>query len=578
MIHKLELKNFKRIKDETFLFDGFDLVVGANNSGKSTALQALAIWQYAVDMFRLNPRTGGVGTQVVLPNFTALPLPEFNLLWTDKVDRVSQESKKNERGSKLVYITIDINVFWRNANGKEMNFCVQLRYHSPQTIYAIPRDGWAYFKELAAAETLPRIVYVPPFSGLEPHEKWMDDGNVREQVGKAQPGSVLRNLLYRVIDREGVKLSDNEDWNEITERIKEWFGVELNAPIYQKGISTEIKVEFNPGNASRKPFDIIAGGSGFHQILTILAFLHGYPGLTCILFDEPDAHLHVNLQRKIINYFKRKGGVQFIIATHSEEFVKNVEIGEVISILSGKPNRVSNTKEVIAAMSDVDNMDVVRTKASPFILYLEGEDDERILSAWAATLGLTEIYHQFYPYVLGGGDKREMKARADYHFKALKQVVPDVKQCILLDRDSDELAIDPPSTQKVLNEWKRKNIDNYLLVSDAWKRAADGELDGRVSGLFLDPVRQAIDAFFRGQNLTLPPGTTWRRVEADIFKVVDGKQLLFERKDALFHILKKLPEIELKLNRSTVAVAMTSDEIHEDVHRFFANLVEIATT
>ena len=49
MIHKLILKNFKKVKEETFLFNNFDLIVGANNSGKSTALQALAIWQYCVD-------------------------------------------------------------------------------------------------------------------------------------------------------------------------------------------------------------------------------------------------------------------------------------------------------------------------------------------------------------------------------------------------------------------------------------------------------------------------------------------------------------------------------------------------
>ena len=56
MIHKLILKNFKRIKEETFDFNQFDLIVGANNSGKSTALQAMAIWQYCVDQFNLSKR------------------------------------------------------------------------------------------------------------------------------------------------------------------------------------------------------------------------------------------------------------------------------------------------------------------------------------------------------------------------------------------------------------------------------------------------------------------------------------------------------------------------------------------
>ena len=87
MITQLVIKNFKSISEQTYSFTDFDLLVGRNNSGKSTILQALAIWQYCVDEFHRSKRTGKSGVQIVLPNFTALPLPEFNLLWTDKVDR-----------------------------------------------------------------------------------------------------------------------------------------------------------------------------------------------------------------------------------------------------------------------------------------------------------------------------------------------------------------------------------------------------------------------------------------------------------------------------------------------------------
>lgn len=576
IIHKLELKNFKKVKDEVFLFNRFDLIVGQNNSGKSTALQALAIWQYCVDIFRLNPRTGSSGIQVVLPNFTALPLPKFSLLWNDTLDRRYVDNSSKKSGKEQIYITIDIDVYWIGATGEEQHFCIQLRYHSPQALYAIPKEGWKKFKALDETETLPRIVYVPPFSGLEPHERWMDDGNVRQQVGKAQPGSVLRNLLFRMVDREGIKLKDNPDWTEIKEVIHDWFGVELLAPDYVKAMSTEIIVEFKQ---NKRDFDIIAGGSGFHQILTILAFLYGYPGISCVLFDEPDAHLHVNLQRKVVSYFKKKTDIQFLIATHSEEFVRNVEIAEVISIISGTPKRVNDTAVVLDAMSEVDNIDVLKTQADPFILYLEGEDDDRILAAWAETLGHTDTYQKFVSYILSGGSKKEMQERATRHFKALRQVVPSVKQAILLDRDNEDDAINPSPNQAVCNEWKRRNIDNYLLVSDAWKRAAEKELFGQAEGLFselLTPVYGLIDTFFQGQNLILPPNTAWRTVNAEVFKNIDGKRFLFSKDDALYHQLKALPDLDLKLNRSAVAAAMTADEIHDDVHSFFANLQAIA--
>jgi hypothetical protein len=569
MVHKLILKNFKKVREETFLFKNFDLIVGANNSGKSTALQALAIWQYCVDLFRLTKKKGNSGIQVVLPNFTALPLPEFNLLWTDRTDREYKDDPIHLTKKNQIYIYIEIDVYWMNVRNEEKHFCVQLRYQSPQSAYSIPKEGWASFARIDLEEILPRIVYVPPFSGLEPHEKWMDDGNVRQNVGKAQPGSVLRNLLYRVVDREDVTIQNNDDWKEIVECIKEWFSVELQAPEYEKGISTEIISTYK---SNKKTFDIISGGSGFHQILTLLAFTYGYLGVTTILFDEPDAHLHVNLQRQIINYFKQKNQVQFLIATHSEEFIKGVEIDSILSILSGSPQRVQSSSAIIQALSSVDNIDVVRTQESPYILYIEGEDDERILSAWANTLGKTEVYHKFYSYILGGSSKTDMKKKADDHYTALKQIVPSLKRAILLDNDNKPL--NPPADQPTLNEWKRKNIDNYLLVSSAWKRAVENELQANrePNGLFLKPYFDLIDTYFSGQNLTLPQGSTWKNIKAQIFSVLDGKELLFENRDSLFHQIAEFNNSGIKVNRSAIARSMKLEEIHEDVEKFFDNL------
>ena len=280
MITTLTLKNFKSIEEQTYQFAEFDLLVGRNNSGKSTILQALAIWQFSVDEFHRIKRKGGRGKQIVLPNFTALPVPEFNLLWREKTDR-----RYPIKGSKkLEYVLIEIKITWitESPEPREFSFGVQLRYASPQTIYAIPLEGWEYFRELEgnpnqSNSLLPMIAYVPPFSGLEPNEEWRDDGILRKQVGKAQPGGVLRNLLLRVWEE------NQTDWSEIQRVVKEWFSVELKEPKYEKGVDTQIICEYKQGD---KFYDIISGGSGFHQTLTLLAFFYGYKPTT-ILLDEP---------------------------------------------------------------------------------------------------------------------------------------------------------------------------------------------------------------------------------------------------------------------------------------------------
>ena len=574
MITKLTLRNFKSIGEQEYTFTKFDLLVGRNNSGKSTILQALAIWQFCVDEFHRVKRSGTTGIQVVLPNFTALPVPQFNLLWKDRTDR-RYPVKKGRKTQE--YILIEIDLTWMTSQNEEKSFGVRLRYNSPQALYAIPADGWAKFRELEKEKQLPVIAYVPPFSGLEPSEEWRDDGPLKKQVGKAQPGSVLRNLMLRVfthsekVDGErGKGVLVRSSWLEVCKVVKNWFSVELKKPKYEQGVDTEILCEYQQGD---KSYDIIAGGSGFHQTLTLLAFLYGYKPTT-ILLDEPDAHLHVNLQREILDYFKRKSGernVQFLIATHAEEFAKGVDASQIVSLLSNEPKRVESTPEILRAMTDVSNAELTELWASPIMLYIEGESDERILRAWADKCEAEDSLGKVCFRAMGGGPKQQMKEAADRHFEAVQQIIPEARRLMLFDYDDTQRAFHPDPDNPVLYEWKRKNIENYLLVPDAWSRVALARSDIDPEGLFAVPVKELIQSFFAGENLTLPPGNNWREVAANIFSVVDGKWILFEKENSLFQQLRKNnPPIEVL--RDTVAAAMSKDEIHEDVCGFFEKL------
>ena len=577
MITRLTLQNFKSVGEQVYDFTRFDLLVGRNNSGKSTVLQAMAIWQFCVDEFHRSKRTGTTGIQVVLPNFTALPVPEFILLWKDRTDR-NYPPDKDTGKKKQEFILIKILLEWQDSADQMGAFGVELRYHSPQTMYAIPSGGWSKFRECEKAGTLPRIAYVPPFSGLEPTEKFLDISPMRQQVGKGQPGSVLRNLLLRVSSpsprdngaQAPGRAPSPTDWKELAAMVERWFSVKISQPSYESTRDVYISVEYSQGG---REYDIISGGSGFHQTLTLLAFLFGYQPTT-ILLDEPDAHLHVNLQREILDFFKRKSqelGTQFLIATHAEEFARGVNVGQIVSLLNRVPKRVESTPAVLQAMADVSNEEITRLLASPYLLYVEGEDDERILRAWAGACGSQRAIDKVCFKTMGGGGKKNMKERADAHFAALAQIVPGVARLMLFDFDEANEAFHPGASNKVLFEWRRKNIENYLLVPTAWQRAALQQLRIPFDDLFAEPTLKLIDNFFVDQNLTLPPGRTWRQVSANVFSVVNGKKILFENPDGLFHQLRGA-EPPLSLIREQVALSMTTDEIHEDVHEFIAKL------
>ncbi|MGH8552597.1 MAG: hypothetical protein ACRERS_04810, partial [Methylococcales bacterium] len=93
------------------------------------------------------------------------------------------------------------------------------------------------------------------------------------------------------------------------------------------------------------------------------------------------------------------------------------------------------------------------------------------------------------------------------------------------------------------------------MVPEAWERAALHALSLDLGDLFAQAALRTIADFFGGQNLTLPPGKRWRNVSANIFEVVDGKRILFENDNSLFHTLR-MGDPSAEVIRENVAVAM----------------------
>jgi hypothetical protein len=172
---------------------------------------------------------------------------------------------------------------------------------------------------------------------------------------------------------------------------------------------------------------------------------------------------------------------------------------------------------------------------------------------------------------MGGGEKENMKHRADEHFAALRQIIPEVSRLMLFDYD-EQAKWHPDAGNPSVTEWTRRNIENYLLVPPAWRRAVIQHLECTEDDLFAQSTLRIVDDFFAGENLTLPPGRTWRNVSANVFSVVDGKRLLFENDNSLFQQLRA-GQPSVPLVRERVAMSMSVDEIHDDVHAFIGRLV-----
>ena len=215
-------------------------------------------------------------------------------------------------------------------------------------------------------------------------------------------------------------------------------------------------------------------------------------------------------------------------------FARGVDASQIVSLLNRKPTRVESTPAVLHAMADVSNEEITRLMASPYILYVEGESDERILRAWAGACGAQEAMDKVCFKTMGGGGKKNMKERADAHFVALQQIVPGVARLMLFDFDDADEAFHPKAATAF---WPSGNARTSRTTCwcRAWRRAALQQLQCGADDLFAQSTLKIIDDFFVGQNLTLPPGRTWREVNANIFSVVNGKDPVRERRFPFTH-------------------------------------------
>src|SRR5712691_5714316 len=93
MISQVTIEHFKRFKvptEFTLKPDGVTFLAGGNNSGKSTLLQALAIWEFARSVIEVNKGaaallagSSGQGVGVSTEEFSPIVLPNLKHLWSD---------------------------------------------------------------------------------------------------------------------------------------------------------------------------------------------------------------------------------------------------------------------------------------------------------------------------------------------------------------------------------------------------------------------------------------------------------------------------------------------------------------
>lgn len=594
MIKRIRLTRFKKYKNQEFCIhsEGISLLVGGNNSGKSTLIHALSVWEFCKmilihekgrKILNENELEGAEGLGMSAEDFLPLALPSLNHLWTNLKTQLSPFEKKVWQDQFPGYI-LRINCIWDYKEQVNKQLEIGLSLVNDRLFIRVTSSN------IQEGDYIPTVVYLPTFAGVLPKENKVTIAERRALLGRGMAGSVLRNMIYDlyVKDQEiksmllqGKKkfsTSDKERYikdsplQRLNKDLRDVFSTELEIDPFSEEFNTVLRIYERKGKKNEKgifepfpkskytPRDIISQGSGFLQWLSTFCILYGQ-NVDALLLDEPDAHLHASLQRELLirlQQYVSANSIQILISTHSVEMIKMADLQNIFSMDSRKylPEEASRVSVLSGIGSEYfPRLDLL--KKYKRVMFIENESDRKILSILAEKCGIpfsTEVV--FWTTT----DKHDTRRHL---FDELKKIIPELKGISIRDRDMDEpdiigeglvykgIALPSDSDLKLL-EWRRKNIESYLLCPKAIALAS-----GRTS-------KEVIQFFSDKHALSISEDGFIEEEPPQVIKFLDGKKIFTSEDIGL--------EVCFGCNKYDVAKKMSAEEVCNDVKTFLTQV------
>jgi energy-coupling factor transporter ATP-binding protein EcfA2 len=569
MLTKLTICNFKRFQFAEIELGNPVVFIGPNNSGKTTALQALALWD--IGLKRWNEKRSGKKTPEKRPGVTinrrdliAVPVPNANLLWHELHVR---DARTDGGKHKTQNIRIDITVEGV-SNGDAWQCGLEFDYANEESFYCRPLR--ASEGETLARMSVPEqasrvnVAFLPPMSGLASNETRLDPGAINVRLGEGRTAEVLRNLCYQIHNRS----DGGPQWSRIRATIRDLFGVLLEDPQYiaERG---EITMSYLDEETT---LDLSSAGRGLQQTLLVLAHLMMNPN-SIVLIDEPDAHLEILRQRQIyelLSQFAREQESQIIAASHSEIVLNEAADRDVVVAFLGRPHRIDDRgSQLLKSLKEIGFDQYMQAEQTGWVLYLEGSTDLSILRALATRLhhpAEVSLQRPFVHYVMN----QPTKARS--HFFGLREEKRDLVGMAVFDKLAGQSLQENPDLVEVM--WSRREIENYICsaevltkwASDAALREGGGEL---FAPLWAGRMRETIDEIETAMR-TLNKGAPW---DSDTKVTDDFLDPLFKK----FFENLRLPNLMQKTDYHVLANFLTPNMIDHEIVLTLDRIVEVAS-
>ncbi|GBF32788.1 hypothetical protein DCCM_0984 [Desulfocucumis palustris] len=355
MLNHVKIKRFKNLQDITIPLERVNVLVGANNAGKSSVLHAI---QFAVSVaqttsLEINRWEGErLPTSLSPTQLIYSPLREVTALapggilkepLTHAIEIEFEEAETNNRATIIV------------RKGRNKNIATAI-------------EGRVLGERLQQIEE-PYSIFVPGLAGIPSVEEYKTPGVVRKAAAKGDANNVFRNVLW-LLKRE------EDNWRVFLNDFQCIFP------------NMSIDVDFDPErddyinaqlsiNGQRLPID--AAGTGVLQAIQILSYVNVYKPKILIL-DEPDSHLHPNNQRslaKMLIRLSENRNFQVIMSTHSRHLMDEFSLKAKIHWI--RDGDIVNTADydevnVLMEIGALDKGDLLMQGNIKYVLLTEDSD------------------------------------------------------------------------------------------------------------------------------------------------------------------------------------------------------------
>jgi len=334
-ITSVEIKNFKAIETAKLdLHPTFNVLVGANGSGKSSVLQALHWMFQSGRNLQVEPRKEGLASTLSEKDAIYMPSPDYRSAGHDS--EYGNTQGKPQLGLTVKGLTesgesVAADMWLKSAR----NEGISVHVPSGNPIVTAVRDRSREFS-----------AYIPGVAGIPLVEEKRSKLVVHRSAAAGDANTVLRNMLFLLKQLDVNGTNGLEVVQGLVSEVMGPFSVKVE---FDEDSHTRLLVTFKTGDMggdrSYKPLEL--AGIGYLQVLQIFAYLVYFRPLI-LLVDEPDAHLYPIAQERLVEALGRAAtryDCQVLLTTHSPSIVRALpDASKVIWMEGGMVKADGDTK------------------------------------------------------------------------------------------------------------------------------------------------------------------------------------------------------------------------------------------